>query len=218
MFPTDRELVATEWPVTFDCFVGPRRSLIYHHCGSEQSRFASDNGLVIRIATPLAFLRNAFSVQEALWACIYSIVSQFPGARTSKERQRPQNLMGRGGGKNYGSKSNSRIKVIRRSRSLKIKTKVILLPSPVIWTFSYVCESCTLSIDLEKKTTQKTVAWLVRYTAYSPDRRDACSHIGKYDTLLGIVNNRKARWSGHDVVRSKRTLAHAIVQTYLPLT
>ena len=99
----------------------------------------------------------------------------------------------------------TKLKPIWRDNNISLGSKVKLMRSLVISIFLYVCESWTLTAELEKRTQAFEMRCYRRllnisykdHVTNEEVRRKIQAPIGDYDELLTLVKKRKLRWFGH---------------------
>ena len=111
----------------------------------------------------------------------------------------------------------TKLKPIWRDNNISLGSKVKLMRSLVISIFLYVCESWTLTAELEKRTQAFEMRCYRRLLSISYKdhvtnevRRKIQAAFGEYDELLTLVKKRKLRWFGH--VSRSSGLAKTILQ------
>ena len=112
----------------------------------------------------------------------------------------------------------TKLKPIWRDNNISLGSKVKLMRSLVISIFLYVCESWTLTAELEKRTQAFEMRCYRRllnisykdHVTNEEVRRKIQAAIGEYDELLTLVKKRKLRWFGH--VSMSSGLAKTILQ------
>ena len=112
----------------------------------------------------------------------------------------------------------TKLKPIWRDNNISLGSKVKLMRSLVISIFLYVCESWTLTAELEKRTQAFEMRCYRRllnisykdHVTNEEARRKIQAAIGEYDELLTLVKKRKLRWFGH--VSRSSGLAKTILQ------
>ena len=112
----------------------------------------------------------------------------------------------------------TKLKPIWRDNNISLGSKVKLMRSLVISIFLYVCESWTLTAELEKRTQAFEMRCYRRllnisyknHVTNEEVRRKIQTAIGEYDELLTLVKKRRLRWFGH--VSRSSGLAKTILQ------
>ena len=112
----------------------------------------------------------------------------------------------------------TKLEPIWRDNNISLWSKVKLTRSLVISIFLFVCESWTLTAELEKRTLAFEMRCYRRllnisykdHVTNEEVRRKIQAAIGEYDELLILVKKRKLRWFGH--VSRFSGLAKTIVQ------
>ena len=103
----------------------------------------------------------------------------------------------------------ARLKPIWKDKNIRIKYKIRLLLALVMTIFLYVCETWTLTAELQRRIQSLEFRWLRKMVGISYKdritnehaRKTITTHIGQYEDLLATVKRRKLKWYGH-VTRS----------------
>ena len=112
----------------------------------------------------------------------------------------------------------SRLKIIWRDKNISLASKVKLMRALILSTFLYVCESWTLTAEIERRIQALEMRCYMRllnisckdYVTNEEVRNRIQNAIGVHNDLLTIVKKRKLRWYGH-ISRSSGT-AKTILQ------
>ena len=99
----------------------------------------------------------------------------------------------------------SRLKIIWRDKNISLASKVKLMRTLILSTFLYVCESWTLTAEIERRIQALEMRCYRRHMNISykdhVTNEEVCNRIqnaiGVHDDLLTMVKKRKLRWYGH---------------------
>ena len=99
----------------------------------------------------------------------------------------------------------SRLKSIWRDRNISLACKVKLMRMLILSTFLYVCESCTLTAEIERRIQafemrcyRKLLNISYKDNVTNEEVRNRIQNAnGVHDDLLTMVKKRKLRWYGH---------------------
>ena len=110
----------------------------------------------------------------------------------------------------------SRLKIIWRDKNISLASKVKLMRTLILFTFLYVCESWTLTAEIERRIQALEMRCYRRllnisykdHVTNEEVRNRIQNAIGVHDGLLTIVKKQKLRWYGH----ISRSLAKTVLQ------
>ena len=99
----------------------------------------------------------------------------------------------------------SRLKTIWRDKNISLASKVKLMRTLILSSFLYACESCTLTVEIERMVQAFEMRCYRRLLNISYKdhvtnevvRNRIQNAIGVHDDLLTMVKQRKLRWYGH---------------------
>ena len=103
----------------------------------------------------------------------------------------------------------ARLKIIWKDKNIRIKHKIRLMRALVMKIFLYVCETWTLTAELQRRIQSLEFRCFRKIFGISYKdrvtnehvRKTIVKHIGPYEDLLATVKRRKLKWYGH-VTRS----------------
>ena len=112
----------------------------------------------------------------------------------------------------------SRLKIIWRDKNNSLASKVKLMRTLILSTFLYVCESWTLTAEIERRTQALKMRCYRRllnisykdHMANAEVRNRIQNAIGVHDDLLTMVKKRKFRWYCH--ISRSSSMAKTILQ------
>ena len=99
----------------------------------------------------------------------------------------------------------SRLKIIWRDKNISLASKVKLMRTLILSIFLYVCESWTLTAEIERRIQALEMRCYRRllnisckdHVTNEEVRNRIQNAIGMHDDLLTMVKKRKLRWYGH---------------------
>ena len=99
----------------------------------------------------------------------------------------------------------SRLKIIWRDKNISLASKVTLMRTLISSTFFYVCENCTLTAEIKRRTQTIEMRCFRRllnisykdHVTNEKVRNRIQNAVGVHDDLLTMLKKRKLRWYGH---------------------